>query len=63
MNDITLYTQIPSPIGQLLLEGNEQALQGLYMAPAAPRLGWRSAREPRGGWDALPKSARCGSNR
>ena len=46
MNDITLYTQIPSPIGQLLLEGNEQALQGLYMAPAAPRPGWSNAREP-----------------
>jgi methylated-DNA-[protein]-cysteine S-methyltransferase len=46
MNDITLYTQIPSPIGPLLLDGNEHALQGLHMSPAAPQPGWRSAREP-----------------
>lgn len=46
MNDITLYTQIPSPIGPLLLSGSERALEGLHMSPAAPRPGWRSAREP-----------------
>jgi methylated-DNA-[protein]-cysteine S-methyltransferase len=46
MNDTILYTQIPSPIGQLLLDGNEHCLQGLHMSPAAPRPGWRSAREP-----------------
>jgi methylated-DNA-[protein]-cysteine S-methyltransferase len=46
MNDNTLYIQIPSPIGQLLLSGKEEALQGLYMAPATPRPDWRSAREP-----------------
>jgi len=46
MNDTILYIQIPSPIGQLLLDGNERGLQGLHMAPAAPRPGWRSAREP-----------------
>ena len=46
MNEITLYTQIPSPIGPLLLDGTEDALQGLHMAPAAPLPGWRSAREP-----------------
>ena len=46
MNEITLYTQIPSPIGQLLLDGTEHGLQGLHMSPAAPRPGWRSAREP-----------------
>ena len=46
MNDTILYTQIPSPIGQLLLDGTEHGLQGLHMAPAAPLPGWRSAREP-----------------
>ena len=46
MNDIALYTQIPSPIGPLMLDGNEHALQGLHMSPAAPQAGWRSAREP-----------------
>jgi methylated-DNA-[protein]-cysteine S-methyltransferase len=45
MNEITLYTQIQSPIGRLLLDGNERALQGLHMSPAGPRPGWRSARE------------------
>ncbi len=45
MND-TLYIQIPSPIGPLLLDGTEHALQGLHMSPAAPRPGWRQAREP-----------------
>ena len=46
MNDTILHTQIPSPIGPLLLTGDEHALQGLHMAPAAPRPGWRGAREP-----------------
>ena len=46
MNDITLYIQIPSPIGDLLLDGSEQALRGVHMSPAAPRPGWRRAREP-----------------
>jgi methylated-DNA-[protein]-cysteine S-methyltransferase len=46
MNDTTLYAQIPSPIGPLLLIGDEQALRGLHMSPHAPRPGWRSAREP-----------------
>jgi methylated-DNA-[protein]-cysteine S-methyltransferase len=45
MND-TLYIQIPSPIGPLLLDGTEHALQGVHMAPAAPLPGWRKAREP-----------------
>jgi len=45
MND-TLYIQIPSPIGPLLLDGTEHALQGLHMSPAAPLPGWREAREP-----------------
>jgi methylated-DNA-[protein]-cysteine S-methyltransferase len=46
MNDTTLYIQIPSPIGDLLLDGTEQALQGVHMSPASPRPGWRKAREP-----------------
>ena len=46
MNDTSLYIQIPSPIGPLLLDGTEHGLQGLHMSPAAPRPGWRSAREP-----------------
>jgi methylated-DNA-[protein]-cysteine S-methyltransferase len=29
----TLYTQIPSPIGQLLLIGDEHSLTSLYMSP------------------------------
>ena len=45
MND-TLYIQIPSPIGPLLLDGTEHSLQGLHMSPAAPLPGWREAREP-----------------
>jgi methylated-DNA-[protein]-cysteine S-methyltransferase len=46
MNEITLYTQIPSPIGPLLLDGTESALQGLHMSPAGALHGWREAREP-----------------
>jgi methylated-DNA-[protein]-cysteine S-methyltransferase len=46
MNNTILYTQISSPIGQLLLDGTEHGLQGLHMSPAAPRPGWRSARDP-----------------
>jgi methylated-DNA-[protein]-cysteine S-methyltransferase len=46
MNNITLYTQIPSPIGTLLLDGTEGALHGLHMSPAAPLPGWRKANEP-----------------
>jgi methylated-DNA-[protein]-cysteine S-methyltransferase len=46
MNDTTLYTQITSPIGRLLLTGGEGALQGLHMSPHVLRPGWRSAREP-----------------
>jgi methylated-DNA-[protein]-cysteine S-methyltransferase len=45
MNEITLYTQIPSPIGDLLLVGDEQNLRGLYMN-ASPRDGWQPAAEP-----------------
>jgi methylated-DNA-[protein]-cysteine S-methyltransferase len=45
MND-TLYIQIPSPIGDLLLDGTEQSLQGVHMSPAGPRPDWRKAREP-----------------
>ncbi|HEX6459862.1 MAG TPA: methylated-DNA--[protein]-cysteine S-methyltransferase [Thermoleophilaceae bacterium] len=45
MND-TLYIQIPSPIGPLLLDGTEHALQGVHMSPAGPGAGWRKAREP-----------------
>jgi methylated-DNA-[protein]-cysteine S-methyltransferase len=45
MND-TFYIQIPSPIGPLLLDGTERALQGVHMAPAAPLPGWREAPEP-----------------
>jgi methylated-DNA-[protein]-cysteine S-methyltransferase len=42
MNDITLYTQMKSPIGELLLFGSEDALRGLYMA-ARPQPGWKRA--------------------
>jgi methylated-DNA-[protein]-cysteine S-methyltransferase len=45
MNEITLYTQMASPIGELLLFGDERALRGLYMEGRA-RDGWRRADEP-----------------
>jgi len=45
MNDITLYTQMKSPIGELLLFGAEHALQGLYM-DGRPRTDWKHADEP-----------------
>lgn len=45
MSEITLYTQMASPIGELLLFGDEHSLRGLYM-DARPRDGWRSATAP-----------------
>jgi methylated-DNA-[protein]-cysteine S-methyltransferase len=42
-----LYTTTDSPIGDLLLVGDERALRGLHMTPhPAPRPDWRSASEP-----------------
>jgi methylated-DNA-[protein]-cysteine S-methyltransferase len=42
-----LYTTTPSPIGELMLVGDEQALAGLYMTPhPAPRSDWQAASEP-----------------
>jgi methylated-DNA-[protein]-cysteine S-methyltransferase len=42
-----LYTTTDSPIGELMLVGDERTLRGLYMAPhPAPRADWRSASEP-----------------
>jgi methylated-DNA-[protein]-cysteine S-methyltransferase len=45
-----LYTRTPSPVGELLLVGEEHALRGLYMdaqrwAPEV-RSHWQSAQEP-----------------
>lgn len=45
MSEITLYTQMASPIGELLLFGDEHSLRGLYM-DARRRDGWRSATAP-----------------
>lgn len=45
MNEITLYTQIESPIGELLLFGGEHSLQGLYM-DRRPLDSWKRADEP-----------------
>jgi methylated-DNA-[protein]-cysteine S-methyltransferase len=42
----TLHTQIPSPIGQLLLSGNEHGLEGLYMSPYSLSESSRRAHEP-----------------
>jgi methylated-DNA-[protein]-cysteine S-methyltransferase len=46
----TLYTHIPSPVGELLLCGDEQRLSALFTAPRAqdPALvrGWRRAQAP-----------------
>ncbi len=45
-----LYTTISSPVGELLLVGDERALRGLYLQhgphPAAIEPGWRAASEP-----------------
>ena len=50
MTETMLHTTIESPVGDLLLIGDEQRLHGLYMQegrrPAAVASGWRSAREP-----------------
>jgi methylated-DNA-[protein]-cysteine S-methyltransferase len=48
-NEMRLYTEMPSPIGKLLLVGREDALCGLYMdTPRTPAPGadWRSATAP-----------------
>ncbi|HEY1594682.1 MAG TPA: methylated-DNA--[protein]-cysteine S-methyltransferase [Thermoleophilaceae bacterium] len=42
----TLYTHIPSPIGDLLLTGDEHSLQGLYMSPYGLPDQAKTAREP-----------------
>ena len=44
MSDNTLYTYLRSPLGDLLLFGDEQALRGVYMDAKAPP-GWRSSDE------------------
>ena len=44
MNDITLYTQMTSPIGELLLIGDESALRGLRM-DARPRDSWHRSED------------------
>jgi methylated-DNA-[protein]-cysteine S-methyltransferase len=46
--DGTLYTRHPSPIGELLLVGDELALRRLELPPALhpPGRGWRTADEP-----------------
>jgi methylated-DNA-[protein]-cysteine S-methyltransferase len=48
----TLYTTVPSPIGELLLIGDGQSLSGLYMVegrkPMSVRPGWTPASEPFG---------------
>jgi methylated-DNA-[protein]-cysteine S-methyltransferase len=45
-----LYTTIESPIGELLLSGDEQALHGLYMQagrkPTAIGAGWQRSAQP-----------------
>ena len=50
MTETMLHTTIESPVGDLLLIGDEQRLHGLYMQegrrPVAVRPDWRSAREP-----------------
>jgi methylated-DNA-[protein]-cysteine S-methyltransferase len=42
----TLYSQMPSPVGDLLLVGDDDALRGLYMAPHEVGAGWRRADAP-----------------
>jgi methylated-DNA-[protein]-cysteine S-methyltransferase len=50
MTETMLHTTIESPVGDLLLIGDEQRLHGLYMQegrrPVAVRRHWSSAREP-----------------
>ena len=50
MTETMLHTTIESPVGDLLLIGDEQRLHGLHMQggrrPAAVAPGWKSAREP-----------------
>ncbi|HET8673704.1 MAG TPA: methylated-DNA--[protein]-cysteine S-methyltransferase [Thermoleophilaceae bacterium] len=46
MSEITLYTQMASPIGELLLFGDEHSLRGLYMDARPRDDGWRSATAP-----------------
>jgi methylated-DNA-[protein]-cysteine S-methyltransferase len=50
MSETLLHTTIESPVGDLLLVGDERRLRGLYMQegrrPAAVAPGWRSAHEP-----------------
>src|ERR671937_2578160 len=44
MSDNTLYTYLRSPLGDLLLFGDEQALRGVYMDAKAPPA-WRRSDE------------------
>jgi methylated-DNA-[protein]-cysteine S-methyltransferase len=48
--DVICYTHIPSPVGQLLLAGDDTALRWLLFAegrhPAGPEPEWRPAEEP-----------------
>lgn len=50
LTEATLYTTTDSPIGQLLLVGDEEALHGLYMQDGRRPLriadAWQSADEP-----------------
>lgn len=50
MTSPTLYTTIASPIGDLMLVGDGDALRGLYMLdgprPMSPRAGWSEASAP-----------------
>jgi methylated-DNA-[protein]-cysteine S-methyltransferase len=47
LNKPMLYTTCPSPLGELLLAGDEQALKELHLPNRhAPRHGWASAEEP-----------------
>ena len=41
MNDITLYTQMDSPIGTLLLVGDRHVLRELHFHGGTPRPDWR----------------------
>lgn len=40
---MTRFTTVPSPIGDLLLLGDGDALSGLYMEPWAPAAAWQRA--------------------
>jgi methylated-DNA-[protein]-cysteine S-methyltransferase len=42
----TAFTTVESPIGPLLLIGDERGLRGLYMAPHAPDPAWREDPRP-----------------